>query len=723
MEKKKKKLAVIGGGLSAMTALYTLSQQPGFENDYDVTVYQLGWRLGGKGASGVNRETGFRIEEHGLHLWMGFYENAFTMMRKCYDELGRKPDQPLHNFDTAFKGRPYMIFDEYIEGKWLDWQINFPPLEGVPGDGKVMTMEELLQSIFNDLAHHVKLWLDSHKDHKAHAIPADGHWHLIPEKLREFFHKAEDKVENTIENAIIKLILAVGKMFAELAVWKEEFFPHHITLLDKIKKWMWDIIGDLVYKDHTARRLWFTIDLMTTILRGVLYDKVMQVQDNKIVMDFDRINDIDYIDWLKKHGADPNLTIPCPLVRAMYDGPFSFVQGNINQPNVEAGTILRIFLRLGFTCKQHVVFRMEAGMGDTIFTPIYECLTRHANVQVKFFHKALNLHLSADKKKIVSVDMQKQVDTIGDYNPFVPVNGLSCWPSEPKFELLDIKQAAALQKDHINLESSWSAWKGVGDFTLKLGADFDEIILGASVESVKEISSELIAVNENWAAMAQKIKTVQTQAFQWWMNKSPQELGVQPEKLLSTYVEPQDTFAEMNHLLPREDWPVGYEPKYLAYVCGVLQDADVIPPYTDTNFPEQEKERVFQSMKSFFDVYVQHLLPGAYNANQFDFNTLIDLKDTTGLDRLRAQYYRANIDPSERYVLSVAGSSEYRLTTHDHGFDNLFVTGDWIQNGLNAGFVEGAVVSGLLTARAVSGDSKIPIVFPEWDLSYIHKKA
>jgi uncharacterized protein with NAD-binding domain and iron-sulfur cluster len=38
---------------------------------YDVTIYQRGWRLGGKDASGRNREYGQRIEEHGLHMWMG----------------------------------------------------------------------------------------------------------------------------------------------------------------------------------------------------------------------------------------------------------------------------------------------------------------------------------------------------------------------------------------------------------------------------------------------------------------------------------------------------------------------------------------------------------------------------------------------------------------------------------------------------------------------------
>jgi uncharacterized protein with NAD-binding domain and iron-sulfur cluster len=64
-------------------------------------------------------------------------------------------------------------------------------------------------------------------------------------------------------------------------------------------------------------------------------------------------------------------------------------------------------------------------------------------------------------------------------------------------------------------------------------------------------------------------------------------------------------------------------------------------------------------------------------------------------------------------VLSVTGSSQYRLHTDKTGFDNVFVTGDWIQNGFNAGFVEGAVVSGMLTARAISG-RELYIIGENW---------
>jgi len=45
------RVAVIGGGCAAVAAAFELTR-PEHRGRYQVTLYQLGWRLGGKGASG-----------------------------------------------------------------------------------------------------------------------------------------------------------------------------------------------------------------------------------------------------------------------------------------------------------------------------------------------------------------------------------------------------------------------------------------------------------------------------------------------------------------------------------------------------------------------------------------------------------------------------------------------------------------------------------------------
>src|SRR5215813_310533 len=108
----KQRIAILGGGMAALTAAFEITSPPGWQADYEVTVYQLGWRLGGKGASGRNAEHWQRIEEHGLHILFGFYDNAFRVLKACYDELGRPPGAPLATWQEAFKPHSYIVLME-----------------------------------------------------------------------------------------------------------------------------------------------------------------------------------------------------------------------------------------------------------------------------------------------------------------------------------------------------------------------------------------------------------------------------------------------------------------------------------------------------------------------------------------------------------------------------------------------------------------------------------
>ena len=120
------RVAIIGGGCASMAAAFELTR-PEHRGKYDITVYQVGWRLGGKGASG--RGPSGRIEEHGLHVWMGFYENAFRLMRECYTELGRDSKTcPIADWRDAFFPDPFVgVTDRTESGQWIHRTASFPP--------------------------------------------------------------------------------------------------------------------------------------------------------------------------------------------------------------------------------------------------------------------------------------------------------------------------------------------------------------------------------------------------------------------------------------------------------------------------------------------------------------------------------------------------------------------------------------------------------------------
>src|SRR4029453_4272067 len=140
---RRTKVAIIGGGCAAVAAAFELSR-PEHRDRYEVTIYQQGWRLGGKGASG--RGPGGRIEEHGLHIWMGWYENAFRLMRECYAELDRDPATcPRADWrDASGPDSLVGVTDRSGHSGWEPWIEALPPndvLPGEPGPARRFTVE------------------------------------------------------------------------------------------------------------------------------------------------------------------------------------------------------------------------------------------------------------------------------------------------------------------------------------------------------------------------------------------------------------------------------------------------------------------------------------------------------------------------------------------------------------------------------------------------------
>jgi hypothetical protein len=108
----------------------------------------------------------------------------------------------------------------------------------------------------------------------------------------------------------------------------------------------------------------------------------------------------------------------------------------------------------------------------------------------------------------------------------------------------------------------------------------------------------------------------------------------------------------------------------------------------------------------FLNEQVPHLWPRATGtAGGFRWDLLVDPRDgpvVSGEARFGTQFWTANVNPSDRYALSLPGSSASRISPLDRTYDNLTIAGDWTDCGFNAGCVEAAVMSGRLAAHAVS---------------------
>jgi hypothetical protein len=179
---------------------------------------------------------------------------------------------------------------------------------------------------------------------------------------------------------------------------------------------------------------------------------------------------------------------------------------------------------------------------------------------------------------------------------------------------------------------------------------------------------------------------------------------------MASYTQPLDSWADMSQVLPTEGW--GDAVQSVHYIFGPLEDAAGIPaPWTRSDFPEAQTERAKEQMREFLTTDVAPLFPLGVNPadpNALDWNLLFDPGGASGVERLNSQFWRANVEPSERYVLSLQGTGRYRLDPGNSGFDNLFLAGDWTRNGFDVGCVEAAALSAKLAAAAIAKSAAQP---------------
>jgi hypothetical protein len=146
----------------------------------------------------------------------------------------------------------------------------------------------------------------------------------------------------------------------------------------------------------------------------------------------------------------------------------------------------------------------------------------------------------------------------------------------------------------------------------------------------------------------------------------------------------------MSHLLEAEGYAAGTGPRAVAYFCAVLPD-------------DAEEAVVRESALRYLEQAAATIWPGAVHDGTFDWSVLFDPHDRAGRDRLDAQYLRANLAGTDRYVTTPAGSVDARLDSDQSGFDNVVLAGDWTHNGIDGGCVEAAVISGERAAEALIG--------------------
>jgi uncharacterized protein with NAD-binding domain and iron-sulfur cluster len=662
-----------------MAAAFELSK-PGLRERFDVTVFQQGWRLGGKGASG--RGPHGRIEEHGLHIWMGFYENAFRMLRDTYRELGRDSARcPIATWRDAFEPSDPVGLAHTDGNDWHVWSTVFPPLPGEPGTP-----------------------LDRPADgDPRHPFSALGYLARAAEVMTELFRLAwGDRTEWPgiarqlgVAEAALGMAQQQLASLAALVARLGTVTGSSVVVAAEAAVRAIDALRARPPSDANRQRASEVLEVLLVCVAGSIRCGVVTDPEG-----FDKLDHWDFADFLRAHGAT-EAAADSPFVRGLYSLMFAFEDGDPRRPRVAAGQMMRGCLRMFFTYRGAFFWRMAAGMGDVVFAPLYEVLLARG-VHFEFFHRLRNVGLARAVDGSQHIDrlvFDVQATTRGPYRPLVDVGGLPCWPSNPDFDqLVDGERLRAGGWDFECASNNTRA----SIRTLSVARDFDMVVLAIGLGEVPRVCDEILQIDARWRRMVDRVKTVATQALQLWLVRPMSELGWSAGPIVMTAFEPPlDTWADMTHLVPREAWPSATAPRAIAYFCNVIDERQ-LAACAGVDPLREARKVVADNARRFVERQLPQLWPGLLD-DDARLRTDVFCRERDGGDWLASQYLSANVSPSDRYTLSLPGTPQYRISPLDRSYDNLTIAGDWTSCGLNLGCVEAAVISGMLAAHAISG--------------------
>jgi uncharacterized protein with NAD-binding domain and iron-sulfur cluster len=638
------KIAILGGGPAGLAAAFELSD-PALAERHEISVYEMSWRLGGKCASGRNAERSQRIEEHGLHIWFGFYNNAFELLDRALRERcagGLHPDEPWTCAGDAFSPLDHVtLCSEREQDAWVSKTWRFPPGPGEIGEYEDMTFAAIVRRALSFVKHPL-------------APEASG--------------PTAPAVAHTID--------------AALAIVDDDIGPFEAALLRALMIALRSGAGVIPDAFEDANDYAEALDIVATIVIGLISDGLYRHD-----ADWANSNDEELCDWLERHGSGVGGAAEIaqtPVVRALYQLCFAYHDGDRERPDLAAGKALQALLRLVFGYRKQVMWKMNSGMGDTVFTPLYDALSARG-VRFEFFHRVSDLQVRDGALAGITLT-QTHTPSDAAQDPLVQVGLLRCWPSKPK-DALDFDPELELPATPVAVHQ------------LQAGRDFDHAVLAIPVGALPAICADVVAANPRFGAMLDAVPTVATQALQVWYAALPKGAG-DGEEIIGSFAAPLDTYSGMEQIAATEGFALG-EIAHVAYFCGVMPE-----PGAQTH--AEATARAHDDGLELLDRHAHWL--GLLDDDDEDarWNALYDPENRSGVARFEAQYWRANTEGSHRYTLTPAGSVSARLRPDESGIARLTLAGDWTRNGICGGSVEAAVTSGRLAARAI--DAHVPAV-------------
>lgn len=687
----KHKVLILGGGMAGLTTAHHLSRTPEQRARYDVTVASLGWRLGGKLASGREASPPNRSHEHGLHVWFGFYDNAFALLREVYERWDKPASCPFRTWDAVVRPQSFTPIGGAVDGRETPWPLRWAENPGVPGDGHLgLSPWESFVELLNVLELIIEDGLRAGGGQPEEAS--------FTQELLERFGLDAGSVPVRTATGLLRFARDSARQLVDDSLEadaRRAAAAFVSALLAAFQVALEALVGGLTPGDVNGHDLLALTETGCAFARGILNPAYGVVED----ADLDRIDHLEFRDFLVENGCDPEVAHHWRGIRALYDCCFQYVDGDVTRPDFAAGTAARVVLRIVTQYKGAVLWLFNAGVGESVIAPIYEVLVDQG-VRFRFFHEAKELKLSPDRSRVAEVVLHEQVKTKtgAPYEPLFEAAGFRCWPTEPFWDQLE--DGASLRARGVDFESPWGDKPAGADHVWRHGVDFDTVVLATPLGPCMKLNAtdrslveDILAFDDGWQRMIETTGLAPSLALELWMKPDLAGLGwpsAPPAAVGIPY--PAAVWADMTQVLEVETWPDAAQPGSLHYFCGTLGTQLFREPRAAVDVQARALAETDAALQPFLDERLAALWPAA------------TAPGTRRIDpaKVAFRHVRANVSPSECCETTPAGSTQWKMAADRSGFKNLVLAGAWVRTGINASCVEAAVMSGMQASRAIS---------------------
>ena len=756
MANDKQRVVILGAGMSGLLAAHELSRTEALRRQFEVTVYAMGWRCGGKCASSRDLED-FNLE-HGLHFFGAYYDNAFSSMREAYRVM--REVYPQHKtVEQAFTAQTKVawLVDVNDETKLVPMDViaenkDLPP-EGrdavIPTPGRmvltalgpwgVRMAKSMLELLLKDV------------DDEAAQVADDDHHAGIFGGLRRLAGRVLEGAEDAVEAAVADLTdehTILGWLIEHLFKAIE---PVVERIEDTVEDAAWALLAEVLEDVRSVAHALFSrvgnrsvptavlsvvLDLVTTQVIGLQRDGVLSDEPDADGREgFDKINGTDFTAWLGSHGALPS-TLDSKMLKGAYDYLFAYVNGDPTQRTMDAGVASRMIFRFMLQNPDSAIqWRMMAGMGEAVISPLYVTLKQHG-VRFEFFHRVDAVEYDPLKGRVRSVKMTRQLDLqklgITEFQATYAApedkDAWRRWPELPRDFQVGKAMADRLREEFDTTGYTFEDpfWDLEGHATpveIHDGEHFDVAVMSMSIDAARMVGTSMEVI-PRWKEAMDTGATTPICAAQIWTKEDIKILGGDTEygqaKISKAIAVGQNApfvaWADMFQTLAVE-WGPEPHPKGAMYLCGGVNAATF-----DMDKPPIETTR---SIARQLDQWLEDLQPDVWPG----------YKNAT---LARSTYVRGSVMPSDRYVISPAKATAHRLFPEFTDVANLCLVGDWLKTGLDMGCVEACAISARKMVRHLTDDSypipgerdypeQGPVVPPApqagpWNLSSDHRR-